>query len=184
MKCTSCNNGRLEPGYIDNLFSAHTCDKCGGNWVYLGDYLAWQQNAQDFDSSEQPAATITADETEKALLCPVSGSLMLKYRISHDSEHRLDLSPAVNGIWLDRGEWQLLKERGLATSLNKIFTAPWQKQIRDDSAKATLEGLYDEKFGTDGHQKLKDLRTWLSDQDQRAAMIAYLAADAPYSAIR
>ena len=182
MKCTSCKQGRLEPGYIDTLFSAYTCDKCGGNWIYLVDYLSWQQNAEDFDVSGLPTVAIEAEDTQQALLCPVTGSLMLKYRICHDSNHRLDLSPAVNGIWLDRGEWQLLKNRGLATSLNKIFTAPWQKQVRDDSAKATFEGLYDDKFSEQGHAKLKTLRDWLADQNQRAAMIAYLAAVDPYSA--
>ncbi|MFT5611914.1 MAG: Zn-finger nucleic acid-binding protein [Arenicella sp.] len=57
------------------------------------------------------------------MVCPVSGRLMTKYRISKDIDHRLDLSPTASVIWMDKGEWGLLKEKGLAGKLNQIFTA-------------------------------------------------------------
>ncbi len=41
---------------------------------------------------------------------------MRKLRLSTTTEHRIDYSASVAGVWLDKGEWQLLKEEGLAGS--------------------------------------------------------------------
>lgn len=42
---------------------------------------------------------------------PVIGSLTLPYRISKETLHRTDMSPRINGIWLDKGEWVPLKQK-------------------------------------------------------------------------
>lgn len=63
---------------------------------------------------------------------------MQKFPINKDAKHKLDYSPKVGGVWLDAGEWEYLKEQGIACSLNKIFTEQWQKQLRSDDTKSTL----------------------------------------------
>ena len=189
MKCTSCKQGRLIPGYLDNLFPAHNCDNCGGHWVMLDDYLRWREHAkpeelevlEDISFTEEAES---AEETKRALLCPVTGTIMLKYRISRENSHRIDLSPSINGIWLDKGEWELLKTEGLAGFLNKIFTAPWQRNIKEQNAAAVLGASYENVFGDEDYQKLKEIRAWLDEKEERNRMVAYLAAIDPYSAIR
>lgn len=190
MKCTSCKKGNLVPGYLDNLFPSHNCNNCGGHFILLNDYLHWREHVDVNTLVATPeGVSITeleedVEDTKKAMLCPVSGTIMLKYRISKDSSHRVDLSPSVNGIWLDKGEWDLIKAAGLADSLNKIFTAPFQRDIREQTAAQTLEGKYRDQFGDEDYEKLKEIRTWLDSKDQRNLMVAYLAAKEPYSAIR
>ena len=183
MKCTSCNTGTLSPSYLDHLFPCHTCDHCGGNWILLPDYLAWKEAHPDFQFSVEAGEPI-AEDHKQAMLCPVSGRLMVKYRISSKSDRRLDLSPAVNGIWLDKGEWALLKQEGLAGNLNRIFTDPWQRQIREESARETFTHLYEREFGAEDYAKVKAFREWLWQHPQKLKLLAYLTDEDPYSALR
>ncbi len=178
MKCTACHEGTLSPSYLEGLLPCHTCSNCGGTLLILSDYLSWKDQA-DLNFSEQASgAEVHAEETEKAMLCPKTGALMTKYRISKDTEHRLDLSPSVNAIWMDKGEWELLKAQGLAGELNNVFTAHWQHEIRGQESAEILDALYQKKFG-DNYQKIKDFRE-LIDGENKSEVIAFLLSDDPY----
>jgi len=71
------------------------------------------------------------DESKQAILCPVTGTIMRKLRLSTSTAHRIDYSASVGGVWLDKGEWDLLKKEGLAGSLNAVLTAHWQRNKAD-----------------------------------------------------
>ncbi|UYZ83227.1 zf-TFIIB domain-containing protein [Entomomonas sp. E2T0] len=186
MKCPSCQQGELKYSQLEEFLPCQTCNHCGGNWLLLIDYLSWQSVTKFAATTDETHTntTIEADESSHALICPVTGTLMTKYRISSKSTHKIDLSTAANAIWLDKGEWVLLKQQGLSHKLNSIFTEPYQKHIREELASKTFEELYQHQFGKEAYQQLKTFRTWLDKQDKRAAMLAYLIAEDPYSAIR
>lgn len=109
---------------------------------------------------------------------------MRKLRISKDNTHRLDYSSAVGGVWLDKGEWELLKHEGLAGSLNKILTEQWQGDIREQKTEETFSQLYRGKFGEQDYKKIKELRVWLNANPRKADLRAYLLAEDPYSAYK
>jgi Zn-finger nucleic acid-binding protein len=182
MKCTSCNQGELSPCFLEGQFRAHTCDSCGGNWILIEDYVTWKEHNPEFELSDK--ANFEVDDTKNALLCPVTGRIMQKFRIAHDCDHRLDYSASVGGVWLDNGEWDYLKQQNLAGSLNAILTAHWQKSIREDNAKATFSELYQSKFGEESYTKAREIRTWLAGHPNKADLRAYLLAEDPYSAER
>lgn len=179
MKCPNCSDSELVPNFLEGQFRAHTCQRCGGDWLLIEDYVAWKERSPEYVFSED--AIFEVEDTKKALLCPVTGAVMQKYRISHDSQHRLDYSSNVGGVWLDSGEWEYLKEQSLAGSLNKVFTSQWQRTIRDNSAKVTFADIYKEKFGEDSYAKAKELREWLNSHPCKADLRAYILADDPYS---
>jgi len=52
MKCTSCKQGLLAPVQLDDLFPAHACTHCGGNWIYLHDYLRWLDQDGGIDAAD------------------------------------------------------------------------------------------------------------------------------------
>ncbi|WLQ12264.1 zf-TFIIB domain-containing protein [Hahella aquimaris] len=183
MKCTSCNSGALKPGFLEDLLACHICDNCGGTLIYLQDYLRWLNSEHSLSEVDFDLA-VNAEDSKKALLCPKTGRLMLKYRISKNTDHRLDLSPEILAMWLDKGEWDLLKQEGLATKLNAIFTDPWQRKIRESKARDVFEALYEEEFGKEEYAKLREVREWLDKQSKQKSMIAYLLAKDPYSANR
>ncbi|ALU42851.1 TFIIB-type zinc ribbon-containing protein [Pseudoalteromonas rubra] len=184
MKCTSCGEGQLRPGFIEGLFRAHSCDQCQGDWILIEDYVAWKERNPDYQFAEQIEFGNEAEDSKRALFCPVSGTLMRKFRISASSAHRVDYSVATGGIWLDKGEWHLLKAEGLAGALNQLVTQQWQQQIREDTSQQNFADIYQDKFGDETYQRLRDIRTWLNNHPQKADLRAYLMAEDPYSAER
>ena len=46
--------------------------------------------------------------------------------------------------------------------------------------KQNLEKHYDDKFGKVDYEKLKELREWLYQNEQKDSMIAYLFDENPY----
>ncbi|TDF37446.1 hypothetical protein EYS14_14955 [Alteromonadaceae bacterium M269] len=182
MKCTSCKTGDLERTFIDGLFEAKTCTHCGGNWILVEHYVAWKERNpnHEFDVDQD----FTISETSTAMLCPVSGIIMRKLKIGDDSSHRVDYSAAVGGVWLDSGEWELLKKKGLAGSLNNILTAVWQRNIQLNTTHKNLSEVYKNKFGDENYQKVKAFREWLIEQPNKTDLKAYINAEDPYSAIK
>ena len=179
MKCTRCKQGNLLPSFIDELFRAHTCSNCKGNWVLIEDYIAWKErNPQVIFNVEND---YQIDDTSQAMLCPMTGLIMRKLKLSTETEHRIDYSASVGGVWLDKGEWELLKEKALAGSLNSILTVHWQRNIRLNNSADNFAQLYKDKFGEADYSKLKDLRAWLHEQPNKADIRAYLMAEDPYS---
>lgn len=181
--CTSCNTGKLLPFTLDTSLKAKQCNHCHGHWIMIEDYVRWkQQQADHADASElhTDQQYMLAEDSVKALLCPLSGSLMRKFRIKADTRRKLDYSPAVGAIWLDAGEWELIKQSGLAGSLNAMVTEHYQHQLRRDASKQHLASIYAQKFGEAHYQKVREFRLWLEQQPNQADLKAYLNATDPY----
>jgi len=180
MKCTSCKNGELTPSFIDGQFRAHTCSNCGGNWILIEDYVTWKERNPQFSFDESVLCEI--EDSKTALLCPATGTIMRKLCMSTSTSHRIDYSASVGGVWLDKGEWELLKKEGLAGSLNAVLTVHWQRNIRIDSTKDNFAEIYKDKFGQESYGKVKEFREWLFKQPNKADLRSYILAEDPYSA--
>ena len=185
MNCTSCNKGILKSSSVEGNLPTHSCTNCHGHWILIDDFIAWSER----NSRNNPEQTLNADvslqedtlDTKKALMCPVTGAIMTKYHISTSTKHRLDYSAAAGGIWLDDGEWELLKAEGLAGSLNSLVTEEWQNQLKNSTTKSNLIKLYQNKFGDDSYAKIKEIKAWLEAQPEQSDLRAYLLAADPYS---
>lgn len=184
MKCTRCKKGELVPSYIEGQFRAHTCSNCSGNWILIEDYVTWKEHNPQFtfDKNTICDADEAIEESKSAVICPVTGGIMRKMRLSNTTDQRIDYSTRVGGVWLDKGEWELLKSKGLAGSLNAVLTSYWQKNIRINSTKDNFTEIYKDKFGEADYNNIKTLREWLNSQPNKADLRAYLLADDPYSA--
>ncbi|MFT2092469.1 zf-TFIIB domain-containing protein [Paraglaciecola sp. 2405UD69-4] len=183
MKCTSCKEGKLTPSFIEGQFRAHTCSNCGGNWVLIEDYVSWKERNPNYQFSENiEVSESDVSDSKNALLCPITSTIMRKFRISAKNEHKLDYSALVGGLWLDKGEWELLKSEGLAGCLNAVVTQHWQRNIRHNNSKQNFADIYEAKFGSENYLKIKEFRNWLVSQEQKSDLRAYLLAEDPYSA--
>lgn len=184
MNCTSCNDGILKPNSIEENLPAHTCTNCKGNWILISDFITWSERHPEQKLSDYASIKADGVDSKKALMCPASGAIMTKYHISNSTKHRLDYSASAGGVWLDEGEWELLKAEGLAGSLNSLVTEEWQNEIKNDSTKNTFINLYQKKFGDDSYAKIKEIKSWLENQPEQSDLKAYLLAKDPYSANR
>lgn len=147
----------------------------------LTDYLRWMEQNKDLKLVGSSDEVIEAEESEAALFCPQTGSIMTKYRFATDSDHRLDYSPRINAVWLDAGEWELIKQKGLAGCLNNVFTSHWQKELVGKESAEILAGMYERKFG-EHYASIKEFRTLLESMPVKHEVLAYLMAEDPYKA--
>jgi len=93
---------------------------------------------------------------------------MTKCKITAQSSHRIDYSVSAGGIWLDKGEWQLLKNEGLAGHLNTLVTQSWQNKVRDQTTRDNFGDMYLQQFGEETYQKIQDMREWLAEDPYSA----------------
>lgn len=182
MKCPSCDGGRLVPNFIDDNLRSRECDLCGGDWLLIEDFVSWKEMHPEHKFSDDLTVEDIPQDTGRALFCPVTGGIMSEMRISTTTPHRIDYSAAVGGVWLDKGEWEMLKRDGIAGALNEIVTQAWQRQIKLDTANKNFAAIYADKFGEETYDRAKEVREWLHRHPQKAELRAYLMAEDPYSA--
>jgi len=161
----------IEPG-----LSAYTCPKSGGVWIPLQSYLAWKERYKN-EESPLPSGYVPVladDSKRRALICPESGRLLIRYRVGHGLNFHVDLSPVTGGIWLDKGEWEALKSKGIHVELNLIFTASYQRQIRTAEYEEALDEAFRHRIGEEDFRKVAALRSWLADHPKRRDICCYL----------
>jgi len=161
----------IEPG-----LSAYACPKSGGVWIPLEHYQAWKDLHRD---REEPLPVgykpvIDDDSARRALICPESGRLLIRYRVGGGWSFHVDLSPVTGGVWLDRGEWEALKSKGLHSELNFIFTASYQRQVRNAEYEEALNQTFADRIGIEDFQKVVEIKRWLNAHPKRRDICCYL----------
>ena len=161
----------LEPG-----FSAYSCPTSGGVWIPLQNYLDWQirQPKPPMSVPAHPTPELVDDSEQRALICPESGRLLLRYRVGHGLQFHLDRSPATGGVWLGRGEWEALKSKGLHTEMHLIFTAAYQRNIRSEQYGQRMEQTFRDRIGEPDFPRVVEIKKWLEAHPQRREICCYL----------
>lgn len=159
----------MEPG-----LTAYACPKSGGVWIPLQNYFDWQrrQPAPIPSATSEPALVVDAEQ--RALICPESGRLLLRYRVGHGLSFHVERSPVTGGVWLDRGEWTALKSKGLHTELHLIFTAAYQREIRSQEYAQMLEQTFRERIGEPDYSRAVEIKRWLVSHPRRRELCCYL----------
>lgn len=162
----------IEPG-----LTAYECPKSGGIWIPLQSYTAWQEKhppRQTGAPAETVASVVPDDSSRRALICPESGRLLLRYRVGHGLHFHIDRSPATGGIWLDKGEWEALKSKGLHVSLHLIFTASYQRQVRSEEYDQSMKETFRDRIGAEDFAKVVEFTAWLASHPKRRDIYCYL----------
>lgn len=178
-KCPLCAV-ELTKTSLEQGLPALECSKCHGCWVPADPYLDWlaQQPTNTRDNLDSPAPT-PAFDSKKAILCPDCGLILRRFKVTGDLGFYLDRCGTCNGVWLDAGEWQAIKVRGLGRELHLFFTESWQRHLRQESMRQQLDKLYRERLGEKDYAEIKRIREWLQAHPQRASLLAYLADQDP-----
>ena len=161
----------IEPG-----LSVYECPKSGGIWIPLDRYYAWKESHQNQQRPlpENYKPVIADDSKQRALLCPESGRLLIRYKVGHGLDFHINLSPVTGGVWLDRGEWDALKSKGLASQLHLIFTASYQRQVRNEEYQQALTREFEERIGAADFQKVAAFKSWLTKHPKQRDISCYL----------
>jgi Zn-finger nucleic acid-binding protein len=161
----------IEPG-----LTVYTCPQSGGVWIPLQNYLDWKQHLpQPPGPAPVGYALVPADDsTRRALVCPESGRLLIRYKVGHGLNFQIDVSPVTGGVWLDRGEWEALKSQGLHVELNHIFTASYQREVRSTEYEEKLTQAFADRIGPADFQKVDAFKTWLATHPKARDICVYL----------
>lgn len=171
---------RLERVELEPGLTAFRCPETGGHWIPAENYWRWRSKLPAIEVAEEsPAAeAVPVSEFDGAVkLCPESGTVMTRYRVGHGQSFRVERSH-TGGIWLDGGEWEALCGGHLQNSIHLIFTAPWQKAVRQQELDAVHLTQLRERLGVELLEKLQELRKELAEHPQRSAALAFLNAQA------
>ena len=183
MQCTSCNTGHLKPSTLDTTLTCQTCSNCGGNWIKLEDYIEWLKTQTPQQAVvDEIGVEVDTVESAQALLCPETGAIMTKFHITSDTDHKIDWCNHSSSMWLDKGEWQLLKNKGVADKLNQIFSSEYQQEIVEQTTRNSREMMMINKIGEENYSRLKLVRTWLHEQsdENKALMVSFLVMRDPF----
>jgi len=162
----------IEPG-----LSAYVCPKSGGVWIPISSYLVWQASHKIAPSGppNEYAPSPADDSKRRAMLCPESGRFLIRYKVGHGFNFHIDVSPVTGGVWLDKGEWEALKSKGLHVELNNIFTASYQRKVRTEEYVTALDQAFRDRIGPADFQKVSEFKTWLEDHPKRRDIWCYLS---------
>ena len=161
----------IVPGLV-----VYECPKSGGLWIPLQSFLAWKaQHPQEPGTLPKDYTPALQDDSRQpALICPESGRVLIRYRVGHGLQFHIDRSPATGGVWLDKGEWEALRSKGLHVELNLIFTAAYQRQIRSVEHIQKLTETFRDRIGTEDFSKVAEFGAWLARHPRRRDICCYL----------
>lgn len=178
MRCPQCNGDHLEASELEPGMVAAACRDCKGSLLPLLNYRYWSVSESGADTvceqEELSSKELNPEDNKKALLCPKCARMMLKYRIGVEPGNRIDLCASCDEIWLDAGEWDLLKQHGLHTKLPAIVTDVWQRQIRQQRQNQLQQQRYEKLLGKEAFSKCQEFKEWLSNQSEKEQIKQYL----------
>ena len=176
MLCPVCSTQQFSSVSIAGGLPAEQCSGCGGVWVALERYRDWRAHMPDLLEAVVPGELQDANGAVR--LCPVTGRLMTRVRVSNDDGLLLDYSSAGQGVWLDQGEWERLIGLGLHDVLDAVVSDKWQAGLRLAASRERTEKAMRLRFGDAGFDELERIRAWLDGQANRSEMLAFLNAKA------
>ncbi len=179
---------RMEKIQLEEGLNAFLCPASQGLWIPADSYWRWQENLEPLPRSERrPLPTPMLDEysgdedeedsprrTRPALLCPESGALLVRYRAGTGLNIHIEHSPITGGVWLDHGEWDILKAAGLHHELHIIFSSAYQHKISRTETRARMEELFENRLGEEDARKVRMFAEFLENHEHKPEIIAYL----------
>lgn len=183
MQCPKCHSSKLHPTKLEKGLSAMGCGECEGALVALLYYRDWAERTpqSELESSEDEttlrAFIGTAEESQSAMSCPKCSRVMLKYKISGESDNKLDLCASCDEAWLDKGEWHLLKLLELGTRMPLVFTEQWQTKLRKQATQDARDNRLLRYVGEDDLAMVRTFKDWLSAHKHREQILFYLNQD-------
>ncbi|MFW2177296.1 MULTISPECIES: hypothetical protein [unclassified Moraxella] len=179
MFCYQCKTESLKPTKLDLGLPALRCEKCHGTHLDLLTYRAWSEdNASSIEADKQSDEPVVIDEltnTENALICQHCHKFMLKYRINNEHNNTINVCHTCYDVWLDQGEWELLKQLKIQDKLTEIMSEPWQKDLREQAKEQAVSEHYHQLLGDD-FERVSEFGKWLDSHPKRAEIRSLLFA--------
>ena len=180
MQCPKCRKVALVDGILDDKFAVKYCQECKGTWIPASEYEDWQ--ARQFynpPSQNWLSGTLNVDFFQspfdaKAALCPECRRYLSRAKVNLKTPFYVERCTYCRGIWCDYGEWDILEQLGLHTTIEQLFSNEWQIQSRsrqyfEQERQATIE-----KLGIELAEQVFELAAALEKHPNGDFGVAYL----------
>ncbi len=176
MDCPKCKTVHLRATKLEQGLSAMGCSNCGGAVISLLYYRDWLERSAVIvdEDAFKPSEMLEVDESHSALTCPKCKKIMSKYKVSGDSNNRLDLCASCDEVWLDGGEWELLKSLELSRDMPKVFTEEWQRKLRKQALEEVREQRLLKVVEQNEIEEIKRVREWLNKHPAKQEIMFFL----------
>jgi Zn-finger nucleic acid-binding protein len=181
MNCPVCGASELISAELESDLTSWHCPDCGGNWIRGAEYWRWlEEHGPNLPERADQDSGLTLAEPGKHIDCPECRFRMVKYLVGHGFTFTLDQCGGCKGIWLDRNEWEALKERNLHDDVHAMFTSFWQAEAQREVRRKRLEEIYISRFGADDYAEITRIRAWLGSRSNKHELVAYLTDQDPF----
>ncbi|MBN2527420.1 MAG: zf-TFIIB domain-containing protein [Deltaproteobacteria bacterium] len=180
MKCPVCKTDSLIVKAVSEPLAMSCCEDCDGKWLSSTHYWSWLETLEgELPKKVYSDVHLEVHDTPQAKLCPECGRILIRFRVGHGMDFRLDHCNACNGVWFDKNEWEMLESRNLHDEIHKIFTTQWQNEIRADEKNRYFNEMYVQKFGED-FMKIREFKLWLDNHELKQTILAFLSDPRPF----
>ena len=90
------------------------------------------------------------------------------------ASNKIDTCSNCDEAWLDNDEWELLGSLALQGKLNAIFTAPWQKNIRERENEASHLIRFKNLLGEVEYNKLLETKEWINSHPHKSDLTRFI----------
>lgn len=176
MQCQICKDVVLVDEELARDLSAKSCPQCHGRWIQSFQYWKWL-DAHGDTLTEKPLACkadLFSEDSSAGKICPECGCFLRHSPVGHNVVFCLDRCNNCGGIWFDKNEWEILVSRNLHDKTHFIFSAAWQKRIREEEIEMTHEERIKIIVGEEDFTKLKEIAEWIAANEHKNTMLSYL----------
>lgn len=156
MQCPKDKNLTLIDGILENSFLVKYSPETGGIWLPREEYRAWVADQPPYELNLLAVVQLMsqidfqpAPEDPQVGICPETGRLLARARVNTRRPFYVERSGFDGGIWLDRGEWEVLSMLGLHLQIDSLFSGDWQAAFREVQTLERQRQATIEKLGLD-----------------------------------
>ncbi len=178
MNCPICKSNTVSTE-VETGLDVEICEE-HGMWIPALSYWKWiaTQNISyppvindgEFESGEM--------DTKSGKICNDCGQLLRRFAVGHGVSFHVDQCPNCTSIWLDAGEWEMLKKKNLHSAIHFMFSAPWQNKVRKIKEKEQYESLYRNKLGDEFFEEVQSFKKRILSHDDYSLIMTYLRTKA------
>jgi Zn-finger nucleic acid-binding protein len=162
----------MEAAHLEPALETERCATCEGHWITSARYFAFL--AEVPAELPSPAIDPAAADSPAMKRCPSCMKFMHYYRVGHGLAFGIDKCNTCGGVWLNKGEWETLKQAGISRQLHAISSDVWQADVHEQTRAAAELAAMERRLGAADFAELRRVGQWLKDHPHRLEMLAYL----------
>ncbi len=175
MNCSICQK-RTTSKEIEPNLTVHECED-HGIWLPALNYWRWMAT----ENISYPPVIVDGEyeaseiDSKSGKACSSCGQFLQRFAVGHGVAFHVDQCSKCMNIWLDKGEWEILKEKNLHNAIHFMFSEPWQNRVQEERDEAQYQALFRSKLGDELFETIYDFKKSVSNHEQYNLILTYLS---------